>query len=108
VIWFLWSECEILVRMTVQYGDTVWATVKFKHEAKDSKEGGPVIVVADMRFWRPSTMTRVDVKDQTDQRIRDNRINSSDLNEPEISISHKKTRFKNDLILNQSIFLQTE
>jgi hypothetical protein len=74
------------------------------HETKDSKKGGPVIVVADMKFWRPFTMTRVEIKDQTDKRIRDNWIISNELNEHEMSISHEKTRFKNDSVLNEEIY----
>jgi hypothetical protein len=62
-----------------------------------------VIVVADMKFWRPFTMARVEIKEQTDQRIRDNRIIINGLNELEMSISVAETRFKNNSILNRRI-----
>lgn len=74
----------------------------------DERLKGGRTSVADMKFWRPFTMTRVEVMDQTDQRIRYNRIISNELNEPEMSISHEKTRFKNDSVLKRRILCRRD
>jgi hypothetical protein len=85
---------------------TVWDKERFTNWWKDSKEGRRS--VDDVRSGRPSTVKCIEVKDQIDKRIRDNRGVSTDETASETNITHVKKRCRNGLRLNRSCYILTE